>query len=56
MAVLLRGGVEEFGQAEDAGVVAVFALDVVHAVPVGMGFFGGRRDAGDDDFDFDAIV
>ena len=56
MAVPLRGGVEEFGQAEDAAVVAVFALDVVYAGPVGVGFFGWRRDARDADFDFDAIV
>lgn len=47
---------EEFGQAEDAGVVAGFALDVVYAGPVGMGFFGWGRDAGDGDFDFDAVV
>jgi len=56
MAVLLRGGVEEFGQAEDAAVVAGFALDVVYAGPVGFGLIGWRRDAGDGDFDFDAIV
>jgi hypothetical protein len=31
-------------------------LDVVYAGPVGVGFFGWRRDAGDGDFDFDAIV
>jgi hypothetical protein len=54
--MLLGGGVEEFGQAEDAGVVAVFALDVVYAGPVGLGLFGWGRDAGDGDFDFDAIV
>jgi hypothetical protein len=47
---------EEFGQAQDAGVVAVFALDVVYAGPVGVGLFGRRWDAGDGDFDFDAIV
>jgi hypothetical protein len=56
MAVLLRGGVEEFSQAEDAGVVAAFALDVVYAGPVGFGLIGRRRDAGDGDFDFDAVV
>jgi hypothetical protein len=56
MAVPLRGGVEEFGQAEDAAVVAVFALDVVYAGPVGVGFFGWGRDAGDGDFYFDAVV
>ena len=47
---------EEFGQAEDAGVVAGFAEDVVYAGPVGMGFFVRGGDAGDGDFDFDAIV
>jgi hypothetical protein len=52
----LRDGGEEFGQAEDAGVVAGFALDVVHAGPVGVGFFGWRWDPGDRDFDFDAVV
>jgi hypothetical protein len=31
-------------------------LDVVYAGPVGVGFFGGGRDAGDGDFDLDAIV
>ena len=31
-------------------------MDVVHAVPVGIGLFGWGRDAGDGDFDFDAIV
>jgi len=31
-------------------------LDIVYARPVGVGFFGWRRDAGDADFDFDAIV
>jgi hypothetical protein len=31
-------------------------LDVVHADPVGIGFFGGGLDAGDGDFDFDAVV
>jgi len=56
MAVPLRDGGEEFGQAEDAAVVAGFALDIVYAGPVGVGFFGWRRDAGDADFDFDAIV
>ena len=54
--MLLGNGGEEFGQAEDAAVVAVFALDVVYASPLGMRFFGGRWDAGDGDFDFDAIV
>ena len=49
-------GGEEFGQAEDAGVVAGFALDVVYAGPVGIGLFDWRRDAGDGDFDLDAIV
>ena len=33
-----------------------FALDGVYAGPVGIGLFGWRRDAGDGDFDFDAIV
>ena len=47
---------EEFGQAEDAAVVAVFALDVVYAGPVGVGFSGRGRDTGDGDFDFDTIV
>ncbi len=56
MAVPLRDGGEEFGQAEDAAVVAGFALDIVYASPVGVGFIGWRRDAGDADFDFDAIV
>jgi hypothetical protein len=53
-----RSGVggEKFGEAEDAGVVAGFALDVVQAVPMRLGVFGGRRDAGDGDFDFDAVV
>jgi hypothetical protein len=54
--VLLRDGGEEFGQAEDAGIVAGFALDDVHAGPVGIGFFGGGCDTGDGDFDFNAIV
>jgi hypothetical protein len=31
-------------------------LDVVYAGPVGFGLFGGGLDAGDGDFDFDAIV
>jgi hypothetical protein len=31
-------------------------LDVVYAGPVGVGFFGGGLDAGDGDFDLDAIV
>jgi hypothetical protein len=31
-------------------------LDVVYASPVRFGLIGGRRDAGDGDFDFDAIV
>jgi hypothetical protein len=31
-------------------------LDVVYAGPVRLGFFGGGRDAGDGDFDFDAIA
>jgi hypothetical protein len=48
--------VEEFGQAEDAGVVAVFALDFVYAGPAGFGLVGWGRDAGDGDFDFDAVV
>jgi hypothetical protein len=48
--------VEKFGQAEDAGVVAVFALDVVYAGPGGFWFFGRRRDAGDGYFYFDAVV
>jgi hypothetical protein len=48
--------VEELGKAEDAGVVAVFASNVVYAGPGGLWFFGWRRDAGDGDFDFDAIV
>lgn len=52
----LGDGGEEFGQAEDAGVVAVFALDVVYAGPVRVRFFGGGWDAGDGDFDFDAVV
>jgi hypothetical protein len=52
----LRGSVEEFGEAEDAGVVAGFAMDVVYAGPVGVGLFGWRGDAGDCDFDFDAVV
>ncbi len=54
--MLLGGGVEEFGEAEDAGVVAGFAFDVVYAGPVRVGLFGGRWDAGDGDFDFDAVV
>jgi hypothetical protein len=49
-------GREELCEAEDAGVVAVFALDVVYASPVGVGFFGWRWDAGDGDFNLDAIV
>jgi hypothetical protein len=55
----LRGsgdGGEEFRQAEDAGVVAALALDVVYAGPVGVGFFGRGFDAGDGDFNFDAVV
>ena len=47
---------EKFGQAEDAGVVAVFALDVIYAGPSGLWLFGGRWDAGDGYLDFDAIV
>ena len=47
---------EEFGQAEDAAVVAALALDVVYTGPVRLGFFGGGRDAGDGDFDFDAVA
>ena len=31
-------------------------MDVVYASPVGLGFFGRRLDAGDGDFDLDAIV
>ena len=31
-------------------------MDIVYASPVWVGFFGWRRDAGDADFDFDAIV
>ena len=31
-------------------------MDVVYAGPVGVGFFGGGWDAGDGDFDFDAVV
>ena len=31
-------------------------MDVVYAGPVGFGFFGWGRNAGDGDFDFDAIV
>ena len=31
-------------------------MDVVYAGPLGVGFFGWGRDAGDADFDFDAIV
>lgn len=31
-------------------------MDVVYAGPVRIGLFGGRRDAGDGDFDLDAIV
>jgi hypothetical protein len=31
-------------------------VDVVYAGPVGLGFFGGGGDAGDCDFDLDAIV
>jgi hypothetical protein len=31
-------------------------LDVVYAGPVGVGLIGRRRDAGDGDFDFDAII
>jgi hypothetical protein len=54
--VPLRSGVEEFGQAEDARVVAAFALDVVYAGPVGFGLICWGRDAGDGDFDFDAVV
>ena len=54
---MLLGGVrEEFGQAEDAAVVAGFASDVVYAGPVGVGFFGWGCYTGDGDFDFDAIV
>jgi hypothetical protein len=47
---------EEFGEAEDAGVVTGLAEDVVDAGPVGARFFGRGGDAGDGDFDFDAIV
>jgi hypothetical protein len=49
-------GGDEFSEAEDAGVIAVFTEDVVHAGPGGMGFFGRGRHAGDGDFDFDAII
>ena len=52
----LGDGGDEFGQAEDAAVVAVFALDVVHASPRDLGLVVGRRDAGYSDFDFDAVV
>jgi hypothetical protein len=31
-------------------------LDVVDAGPVGVGFFGGGFDAGDGDFDLDAVI
>ena len=31
-------------------------MDVVHAGPMGFGLFGWGRDAGNGDFDFDAIV
>ena len=31
-------------------------MDVVYAGPVGVGLFGGGLDAGDGDFDLDAIV
>jgi hypothetical protein len=50
------GGGEEFGEAEDAAVVAGFTLDIVYAGPVGLGFFGWGCNARDGDFDFDAIV
>jgi hypothetical protein len=56
MAVLLGDGGEELGQAEDAAVVAGFALDVVYAGPRWMGLFRGDGDARDRDFDFDTIV
>jgi hypothetical protein len=49
-------GREELGQAEDAGVVAVFALDVVDAGPGDFGLFVGGSDPGNGDFDFDAVV
>jgi hypothetical protein len=49
-------GGEKFGEAEDAAIVAGFALDVVYAGPVGLRFFGWGCNAGDGDFDFDAIV
>ena len=52
----LGDGGEEFGQAEDAGVVAALALDVIYAGPVGFGLIRWGRDAGDGDFDFDAII
>ena len=52
----LGDGGEEFCEAEDAGVVAALALDVVYAGPVGVGFFGRGFDAGDGDFNFDAVV
>jgi len=52
----LGDGGEEFCEAEDAGVVAALALDVVYAGPVWIGLIGGGRDAGNGDFDFDAVV
>jgi hypothetical protein len=48
--------VEEFCEAEDAAIVAGFALDFVYAGPVGIGLIGWVRDAGDGDFDLDSIV
>ena len=52
----LRGGGEEFGEAEYAAAVAVFAEDIVNTCPDGMRLVGGRGDAGGRDFDFDAVV
>ncbi len=52
----LGGLGEEFGQAEDAEVVAAFALHVVYPGPGGLELFGGGGHAGDGDFNFDAVV
>jgi hypothetical protein len=54
--MLLGGCVEEFGEAEDGGVVAGFALNVVYAGPGEFWLFGRGCNAGDGDFDFDAVV
>jgi hypothetical protein len=54
--VRLGGGREEFGEAEDAGVVAGLAENVIHARPDRVRLVGRSGDARGRDFDFDAII